>query len=165
MAPRGGTESPRVGALTITATALLLLILSSLPLSTNAAAAPSPAPAPAPAPAPPARHRPPVPLPGPGNKKQPRGATLGVPPHPGPRHGRPPPVPARPSTTWWRRLNFGERFGIALAGVAVLVQVAIAAFLAVRARQLLLRRAPPGAMGGKAAEERLEAASSPTHAA
>ncbi|KAJ1279632.1 hypothetical protein BS78_04G169100 [Paspalum vaginatum] len=157
MAPRAGRASPRAGALTAgTALLLLLLLLSSLPLSTNAAAAPAPGPgpAPAPAPAPPARHSPPVLPPGPGNKKKPRGATRPVPlppQHAGPRHGRPPPA------AWWHRLNFGERLGVALAGVAVLMQVAVAAFVAVRSRQL--RRAPPGA--GKAAEERLEAASPP----
>jgi hypothetical protein len=46
----------------------------------------------------------------------------------------------KPDTTslgsWWQRLNLGQRVGIALAAVAVAMQVAFAAILAARARQL-----------------------------
>ncbi|XP_047062632.1 UBA-like domain-containing protein 2 [Lolium rigidum] len=45
-------------------------------------------------------------------------------------HRHPPPPPPK------RRLNFGERLGIAFAGVAAAMQLLLAAFLALRAWQL-----------------------------
>ncbi|KAG2659189.1 formin-like protein 18 [Panicum virgatum] len=166
MAPRG-SESPRARrALTVAAaaaTALLAqLLLSLLPLTGAAAGSPSPAPAPAPAPAP--LHLPPPPrqqqqqhaAPGSGEPRSPL-----LPGLPGAR--RPPPRAGSPAEkSAWQRLNFGERFGIALTGVAVAMQVALGAFLCARARQL--RRA---AAAGKAEEQELAeaaAASSPTAA-
>ncbi|KAF8693497.1 hypothetical protein HU200_038894 [Digitaria exilis] len=152
MAPRC-SEAPRPRlrrALTAaTAAALVMvLLLSSLPLTEAAAAgSPSPAPSPAPAPAPPPRPR----HAAPGTTK-PR---AGTPPRPGHRIAR---HPAEKSA--WQRLNFGERLGIGLAGVAAAMQVAVGAFLCVRARQL--RRA---AAASKARDKEEEApVSSPTPA-
>lgn len=130
MAPRGPSPNPapRLRALTLVATLLLLLCCPSL--SDAAAASPSPSPAPAP------RRSPPRQV---ASASGPRAVPT--------RH--PPPKPKR-------RFNFGERLGIALAGVAVAIQVVLGAFLAVRARQL--RRPWPG----KAAGAEGEASSSST---
>ncbi|CAL5021363.1 unnamed protein product [Urochloa decumbens] len=165
MAPRGSEEAPRARAILAVAALLLVvpMLLSSLPL-TDAAGGSSPSPAPAPAPAP-LRHPPPA-TPqhaAPGGSSKPR--TPPVPGHPGAR--RHPPGAfgaAHPTETsgWWRRLNFGERVGIALAGVAVAMQVALGAFLCARARQLRRRRR--AAAAGKAEEREAAAASSSTRA-
>ncbi|XP_066333372.1 actin-binding protein wsp1-like [Miscanthus floridulus] len=53
------------------------------------------------------------------------------------RHRRPrPPPPPPPPPPRRQRLNFGERLGIAFAGVAVAMQVVLGAFLVLRAWQL-----------------------------
>jgi len=156
MAPRG-SESPRARrALTVAAALLAQLLLSSLPLTDAAAGSPSPAPAPAPLPLPPPprqqqQHA------APGSGDEPRSPLPPVPGLPGAR--RPPPRAGPPAeNSAWQRLNFGERFGIALAGVAVAMQVALGAFLCARVRQLRRAAAP-----GKAKEQELveAAAASP----
>ncbi|KAL6634128.1 hypothetical protein ACP70R_026799 [Stipagrostis hirtigluma subsp. patula] len=134
MATRG-RPSQLVRALTLTA-AILLLLTSSLPLSNAATVislSPSPSPSTAPAPAPSPRQQ------AASTTKNPRATPPPPPRYLGPRDG--PRAPAPPSSGWTRHgLNFGERLGVALAGVAVAMQVAFAAFLAVRAWQLRRRR-------------------------
>ncbi|OEL28315.1 hypothetical protein BAE44_0010670 [Dichanthelium oligosanthes] len=150
MAPRR-SESPRALRAALTATALLvpLLLSSFTPVTDAAAGSPSPVPARAPLRHPP----PPLQRAAPGGVNKPHAKPPPVPRHPGAR--RPPPRAPRPTeNSAWRRLSFGERFGIALAGVAVAVQVALGVFLCARARQL--RRA--AAAGNKAAEEQEEEA-------
>ncbi|KAG0533485.1 hypothetical protein BDA96_04G196900 [Sorghum bicolor] len=160
--------APRVVRALLTATALLapLLLSSQLlpPLPSAAAAAGSPSPSPAPAPAPhhrPTPRRPPRHVPSsPGNndETQPPGHQRGG----GARRPRPLAPPTSRPSPWWRRLNFGERFGVALAGVAVAMQAALVALLLVlRARQ----RRPAAAARGKAEEEAAPSAAAAAAAA
>ncbi|PVH66532.1 hypothetical protein PAHAL_1G273900 [Panicum hallii] len=158
MAPRGSESPGARRALTVIAAATALLaqlLLSSLPLTDAAAGSPSPAPAPAPLHLPPPPHQ----------QQQAPPLPPAVPGLPGARHPHPRAAPPAEKSAW-QRLNFGERFGIALAGVAITMQVALGAFLCARARQLRRR----AAAAGKAEEQELveaaaaAAASSPTPA-
>nr|CAB3446951.1 unnamed protein product [Digitaria exilis]CAB3503001.1 unnamed protein product [Digitaria exilis] len=147
MAPRC-SEAPRAlwrRALIAAAMLLSVLLLSSLPL-TDASAAGSPSPSPAPL------HHTPPPSPrpqhaAPGSTKTRAGHRIA-------RH------PAGKSA--WQRLNFGERFGIGLAGVAAAMQVAVGAFLCVRARQL--RRAAAASKAWEQQQEEETPVSPPTPA-
>ncbi|TVU14295.1 hypothetical protein EJB05_37756, partial [Eragrostis curvula] len=111
-----------------TLTLLLPLLLLSSPSLSSSAAAPTPPPPSVPAPlrhvasasVPAAPPRPPAPP-----MRRPRR-------HRHKRHRPPPPAPPPKR----RRLNFGEKLGIAFAGVAVAMQVVLGAFLALRAWQL-----------------------------
>ncbi|CAO2046243.1 unnamed protein product [Urochloa humidicola] len=158
MAPRGSTESPRTRRSLAVATLLVPLLLSSLPLNDAADGSPSPAPAPL--------HHPPTATPqhaAPGGSSNNKPRSPPVPRHPG-AHGPHPPGAAHPAekSGWWQRLNFGERFGIALAGLAVAMQVALGAFLCARgAQQLRRRRAAAVGKAEERQEQEAAAASTP----
>ena len=115
MAP---TARPPRRPATLTLLLPLLLLSSSYPSVSFADSPPPSSPAP--------RHAPPRQVASDDAPSPPR--------HPGhhqhTHRRRPPPPPPK------RRLNFGERLGIAFAGVAVAMQVVLGAFLALRAWQL-----------------------------
>ncbi|KAG8071111.1 hypothetical protein GUJ93_ZPchr0006g43188 [Zizania palustris] len=131
MAPRSGSLAALVVLL------LLMLLRPSRSFSVGSGRGASHHPSPSPAPSPSAS----------SPRKAPSGtpsAARSPPPHRPPDHsGGAHPSPPQEAERK-RRLNLGERAGIALAAVAVVMQVALGAFLAVRARQLRAGRTGKG---------------------